>query len=50
MKKKPNSKVRTVRLKVDVIKKVKLMALKQNRTFTNMVETILIEYFKNENA
>lgn len=33
-------------LKISVINKVKAMAEKENRNFSNMVETILIKYIK----
>lgn len=35
---------KTLRLKPDVIKKIEKLADEENRTFSNMVETILIKY------
>lgn len=40
------STLKSIRLKNEVIEKVKEMAKKENRTFTNMVETILINRIK----
>lgn len=41
---KKNVKVKTLRLKPEVINKVEEMAEKENRNFSNMVETILLKY------
>lgn len=40
--KKPETTLKTLRLRQDVVKKVQTMADNDNRTFTNMVETILL--------
>jgi len=40
------SKQRSVRLKSHVIESIEKMAKEENRTFNNMVETILIEKIK----
>lgn len=39
---KSDSTVKTVRLRTEVVDKVQKMAEADNRTFTNMVETLLI--------
>jgi predicted DNA-binding ribbon-helix-helix protein len=39
---KTSTSLKSLRLKNEVIKKIEVMAEKDNRTFTNMVETILI--------
>jgi predicted DNA-binding protein len=44
MKKKPTS----VRLPEDVLNEIKAMAKRENRTYTNMVETILVSKIKEE--
>lgn len=36
--------VKTLRLKPDVVDKVTKLAKEDNRTFSNMVETILLKY------
>lgn len=41
--KKQNSILKTLRLKQEVVEKVEKMAKEDNRTFTNMVETILLK-------
>lgn len=40
------STLKSIRLKNKVIEKVEEMAKEENRTFTNMVETILINHIK----
>jgi len=40
--KKVDTTIKTLRLREDVVEKVQKMADKDNRTFTNMVETILL--------
>lgn len=40
---KNNTVMKTLRLKQEVVDKVELMAKEDNRTFTNMVETILLK-------
>ncbi len=42
-----NIKVKTLRLRPDVVEKIEEMAEKDNRTFSNMVETILLKYEPN---
>lgn len=42
-KKKSESSLKSIRLKNEVIEKVEEMAKDENRTFTNMVETILMK-------
>jgi predicted transcriptional regulator len=44
MEKKNRLKIKTLRLKPEVVKKINELAKKQNRTFSNMVETILMNY------
>lgn len=44
MSKKKKTTMKTLRLKTSVVKKVISLAEKDNRSFTNMVETILMEY------
>lgn len=44
---KEEQKVKTLRLKSDVVEKVNRLAKRDNRTFSNMVETILIKYEPN---
>ncbi|MFD2100542.1 hypothetical protein [Flagellimonas iocasae] len=39
--------IKTLRLKPDVIDKVNRLAEEDNRTFSNMVETILLKYKPN---
>lgn len=39
--------VKTLRLKPDVVDKVNRLAEEDNRTFSNMVETILLKYKPN---
>lgn len=39
--------VKTLRLKPDVVDKVNKLAEEDNRTFSNMVETILLKYEPN---
>jgi len=39
-----NLKAKTVRLRQEVIDKINTLAEKDNRTFSNMVETILYKY------
>lgn len=43
------NKVKTLRLDSDVIKKVEELAKEDNRTFSNMVETILIKFKPDDN-
>lgn len=40
-KKATGTKLKTMRLQEDVVKKVEALAEKENRNFTNMVETLL---------
>ena len=40
--KKTETTLKTLRLRQDVVEKVQIMADNDNRTFTNMVETILL--------
>ena len=43
--------LKTLRIKTDVVLKIKKLADKENRSFTNMVETILIrEYERKESS
>jgi len=42
--KKNETTLKTLRLRRDVVKKVESMAEKDNRSFTNMVETILLNF------
>jgi len=44
---KKDSTVKTLRLRPDVVQKIESMADKENRTFSNMVETILLKYEPN---
>lgn len=45
-KSKPDTKPKTVRLRSDLIEKIEKMAREQNRNFSNMVETLLINHLK----
>ena len=38
-----SSSLKSIRLKNEVIEKIEVMAQEENRTFTNMVETILMK-------
>lgn len=40
--------ITTVRLRPSLISRVNQMAVRENRSFTNMVETMIIDYFKTE--
>ncbi len=42
--KKSDSTMKSLRLRNEVVKKIDHLAKNENRTFTNMVETILIKY------
>ena len=42
------STLKSIRLKDTVINKIEKMAKSENRSFTNMVETILIKYSKSK--
>ena len=44
------SEPKTVRLNVNVIRKVEELAIQQNRNFSNMVETLLMEAAKIQKA
>jgi hypothetical protein len=39
-----NTKMKTMRLNTELISQIELLAREQNRTFTNMVDTILKSY------
>lgn len=41
-----NHTVRTVRLKSELVEKIKKLADKENRNFTNMVETLLLNFLR----
>jgi len=41
------SKVKAISLKAEIADKVDLYAKKENRTVSNFVETVLIDYFSN---
>lgn len=41
--------VKSLRLKTDIISEIEKIAEKENRSFTNMVETILIEKINQNN-
>lgn len=43
------SRIKTMRMRVDLIQKVEKMAKEQNRNFTNMVETILLKEVGKQN-
>ena len=45
---KEDTKVKTLRLKPEVVEKVNELAKENNRTFSNMVETILLNYNNTE--
>lgn len=38
---------KTVRLKTPLAKRIENMAAEQNRNFSNMLETLLIDHFRN---
>lgn len=40
---------KSMRLRLDLIEKVEMMAKEQNRNFTNMVETILLKEVSKQN-
>jgi len=42
----PKSEVRSIRFKSQIVEGVQKLADKENRNFSNMVETILLQYLK----
>lgn len=46
--KKPNSRQKSIRLSFNLIENIEKMAKEENRTFNNMVETILIQATQSE--